>query len=125
MAGKSHDPRGESMADGAAVESRALAMADAARSAGHIVSLDGHVSEDAAADLLGVSPHTIKNWRCAGRLAHRQLGGRRGRVQYALTELARFAIESERPRMTGSDSTDNTDSQDAPLRHSQRRGSNQ
>ncbi len=58
------------------------------------VTLDGFVCEATAAQLIGVEPATLRNWRGQhAPLAFRRLGGPRGRVWYPLREIARFLVE--------------------------------
>lgn len=81
------------------VASRVELLAALARDAGHAVSLDGHVDEACFAALVGLSPLTLRNRRTNGGslVPFRQLGGRRGRVQYALRAIAEFLLASEQP----------------------------
>lgn len=59
---------------------------------GFRITPDGHVSEAAAAELLGRAYNTVRNWRSQ----HRPLPFRRflGRIEYSLADLARFTIEA-------------------------------
>ena len=99
MPQKSHNPRAESLPDRDPVDDRAALLVALARDAGLAVTLDGHVDEATAALLLGRSANTLRNWRGLHRpLAFRQLGGRRGRVTYAVRELARFLLDAEQER---------------------------
>jgi hypothetical protein len=55
-----------------------------------MVSWDSHVTEPAAAQLLGKAPTTLRNWRDQHRpLPFRKLGGR---VQYDLADLAAYIV---------------------------------
>lgn len=61
-------------------------LAEACRRAGLRVTPDGRISEAAAADLLGLAPGTVRNWRSQHRpLAYVRIGGR---VTYRLETLA-------------------------------------
>lgn len=55
---------------------------------GHHLSPDGSVFEHVAAEILGRSPGTLRNWRSAGSSLPYQRHGRTGRVRYRITDLA-------------------------------------
>jgi hypothetical protein len=79
------------------IEVRARELATASRLAGHLVSLEGYVSESCVAELIGVAESTLRDWRGAGRypLHHRRFGGARGKVQYDLRSVAAFLLAAE------------------------------
>lgn len=66
------------------------------RASGHTVRPDGRITSEAAAELLGVSPKTLRNWR-SGKLppGFPQPFDIRGRVWYRLPELLAW-IEAQR-----------------------------
>lgn len=66
------------------------------RASGHTVRPDGRITADAAAELLGVSPKTLRNWR-SGMLppGFPQAFDIRGRIWYRLHELLDW-IEAQR-----------------------------
>lgn len=81
------------------LECRAQACAEMLRAAcvaeGTFVSADGRVSEEAAAELLGVTAGTLRNWRAVG-LSPAWYRPRPGaKATYRLADLGRF-IEAGR-----------------------------
>lgn len=69
----------------------------AARQAGMVVTGDGRVSENAAGELLGLAPGTLRNWRSErdGPPSYQIGVGSGSRVSYRLAELAEW-LESRR-----------------------------
>jgi len=63
------------------------------------VSPDGRVHADTAAEILGASMGTMRNWRQAGTGPNFHRRGSRGPVTYSLQALAEY-IESQRHRCT-------------------------
>ena len=76
-----------------AIEARMAAWLTWCRDNGKWVSPDGRVDESTAAELLGVSPFTMRNWRSARQpLPFVRM---RGRISYRLRDLAMMIEESE------------------------------
>ena len=68
----------------------------ACRDAGHFITGDGRVTDEAVAGLLGIAKDTLANWRAEGKgPRHYRIGIKGGRVTYRLDDLARW-IESTR-----------------------------
>lgn len=54
---------GQPVADpGARIEARVKELRDACQSTGRMVTPDGRVREEVAAELLGLAPGTLRNW---------------------------------------------------------------
>jgi len=66
------------------------------KAAGHRVSLDGRITSETAAELLGISPGTLRNWR-SGKLppGFPQPFDVGGRIWYQLRELLEW-IDAQR-----------------------------
>lgn len=79
------------------IDARTQQLTQIALDAGHLVALEGFVSEACVAELIGVTVSTVRGWRATGRhaLQYRRLGGTRGRVQYSLRSVAAFLVECE------------------------------
>jgi len=75
------------------IDDKTAELQEACQREGIRGTLDGRVSEEVAASVLGKAPGTLKNWRQAHRpLKYRRSGGR---IQYSLRELAMFLLEGE------------------------------
>jgi hypothetical protein len=80
--------------EGVTVDELVMLLHDVAIERGHRITGDGFVASRAAADLLGVAPGTLANWRAQhDPIPHRSI---RGRVQYALSDLALYLHEASR-----------------------------
>lgn len=79
-------PEDEAEHEAVALDLKVAELARACRERGLPVSGDGHVSEAAAAALLGLSPFTLRNRRLTDRPIPCRRFGRR--IEYALTDLA-------------------------------------
>jgi len=78
-----------------AIEARLITMRSWCQQNGKWVSPDDRVDEATAAELLGVSPFTMRNWRSARQpLAFFRVRGR-GRISYRLRDLAMMIEEGE------------------------------
>lgn len=87
MSALSHCPAcGHCLRDAEALAERVEALRAACRTRGHWIAPDDRVREDAAADLLGYSPKTLRNRRYEG--AGLPFVTRAGRVLYALADIA-------------------------------------
>jgi hypothetical protein len=77
------------------VDAGALAgqLRETCRERGTWLSPDDRVREADAAELLGLKPKTLENWRAAG--AKLPYIKRAGRPIYALADLARYIADSE------------------------------
>ncbi len=73
------------------LDQRAAALAERLERAGKWVSLDGRISEPDAAELVGVSPRTFRNWRDEGRGPVFVLVGRR--LTFRIADLLRWLDE--------------------------------
>ena len=79
------------------IDARVLDLADIAKRAGYLVTLENYVPAACVVALTGFAESTLRDWRATGRYAPRtrRFGGTRGRVQYDLRWVAELLIAAE------------------------------
>lgn len=60
------------------------------KSDGRWVSADGRVSQETAAEILGITPASLRNRQCVGQRIRFHRASARGRVSYNLRDLAEY-----------------------------------